>query len=716
MKQADWNPDPRAKTPQLHKDSDETRERGEPTRLINALVVDRSMSSVERIVRSLRDHGHVVQHHHTTELREIQQALNNRPLDIIVLRLDMEGPSLQQVVDLVERSTRDIPLLAYSEAPPEITRLEALQNGATDLVSGGDTTLLGLVAQRQIQELEKRRRGDRADLVRREAEQRCRELLAASRDGIAYVQEGMHVLVNQAYVRRFGFRRAEELEGLPVMNLVTANFRQQLKQHLKEHARGDTGIFEMRVNTVPGGGDSQALTLELLPSVFNQSPCTRIVVASAQGEKQLQRELADLRRRDELTGVFKRRHFEQLVGQAMQHPAPDRQSPGALFYVLLTGLRLVQVEHGFATSDQLRASLAKLLSQDGRTDIQVGHLSDSVFALLTRDSSVEQALQRGNELCRLLSGYSLKVGDQELKTTFSMGITMLDPQRGEPAALIAEADRACEIARRQGPDQVHLYRDPSAVPEQDLRAARRLLEDTVRERRLTLFFQPVVSVRGQIRRRFSVEVRVRTREDLWVAPGKCFDNAEELGLNGILDRWTLRYAAAVAERFSRGAAEVSWLVPVSINSVGDPAFMAWVQNELKPSPGMLIEVSEPAAEHHARQTAELALWLRERGLDIALSHAGARDHSTRLIRQLRPALVRLDATLTERLAQDDAARHYLSSVADAVRSHGGLSVATGITTARQLAAAWQTSVDLVQGEFLGPAARSLEFDFSQFQH
>jgi EAL domain-containing protein (putative c-di-GMP-specific phosphodiesterase class I) len=55
-------------------------------------------------------------------------------------------------------------------------------------------------------------------------------------------------------------------------------------------------------------------------------------------------------------------------------------------------------------------------------------------------------------------------------------------------------------------------------------------------------------------------------------------------------------------------------------------------------------------------------------------------------------------------------------VADAVRSHGGLSVATGITTARQLAAAWQTSVDLVQGDFLGPAARSLEFDFSQFQH
>ena len=61
MSQAELIPEFRAAKAQ-HGESDAPRERGEPTRLINVLMVDSSTSTIERILRSLRDTGHAVQH------------------------------------------------------------------------------------------------------------------------------------------------------------------------------------------------------------------------------------------------------------------------------------------------------------------------------------------------------------------------------------------------------------------------------------------------------------------------------------------------------------------------------------------------------------------------------------------------------------------------------------------------------------------------------
>ena len=52
------------------------------------------------------------------------------------------------------------------------------------------------------------------------AEKRCQLLLDSSVDAIAYVHDGMHIYANRAYLELFGYDDVEDLEGMPMIDLI----------------------------------------------------------------------------------------------------------------------------------------------------------------------------------------------------------------------------------------------------------------------------------------------------------------------------------------------------------------------------------------------------------------------------------------------------------------------------------------------------------------
>src|SRR3546814_4268385 len=71
----------------------------------------------------------------------------------------------------------------------------------------------------------------------RETERRCDTLIESSRDPIAYVQQGMHISANSAYLEMFGYESFEDLEGMSLLDLVAQQPVQDFKQLLKNMAK-----------------------------------------------------------------------------------------------------------------------------------------------------------------------------------------------------------------------------------------------------------------------------------------------------------------------------------------------------------------------------------------------------------------------------------------------------------------------------------------------
>ena len=68
----------------------------DPT-VINLLVVDRSRSDIDHIVKTLRGDGYQLELIHSDQSDETRGAIDYQPLDLILLRLADDLPTLAQV-------------------------------------------------------------------------------------------------------------------------------------------------------------------------------------------------------------------------------------------------------------------------------------------------------------------------------------------------------------------------------------------------------------------------------------------------------------------------------------------------------------------------------------------------------------------------------------------------------------------------------------------
>ena len=55
-----------------------------------------------------------------------------------------------------------------------------------------------------------------------------------SKAAIAYVHEGMHIFANEVYLKLFGFDDADDLLGLPLIDLLDAEQRRHAEGHAEE--------------------------------------------------------------------------------------------------------------------------------------------------------------------------------------------------------------------------------------------------------------------------------------------------------------------------------------------------------------------------------------------------------------------------------------------------------------------------------------------------
>lgn len=100
-----------------------------------------------------------------------------------------------------------------------------MKAGAQDVCPAGETERLMLVIRRELANLEERRRRRVLESHLREAEQRCQLLLESSKDAIAYVNDGMHVYANHAYMDFLGYDDLDELMCIPLLDTLAPGAR-----------------------------------------------------------------------------------------------------------------------------------------------------------------------------------------------------------------------------------------------------------------------------------------------------------------------------------------------------------------------------------------------------------------------------------------------------------------------------------------------------------
>jgi diguanylate cyclase (GGDEF)-like protein len=392
---------------------------------------------------------------------------------------------------------------------------------------------------------------------------------------------------------------------------------------------------------------------------------------------------------DPLTGLSNRAHFLGRLGGMLD--SEDGAATGALVMVRLVELQSLNRTLGHSATDRLLQDAAGAMVESARRHggAEVGRLNGSDFALALPDVDGlrEPALDVAARLRSLLRPH-------EGATHVVIGAVGWR-HGAAPSALLAAADQALARAESRGPYSVEFDdgADGQALGED---AWRQRIQAALAGRNGQLVEFPLVGRNGRlVHHECPLRLRLGAQGEL-VSAAQWLPMARRAQLTAEVDLLAIELALGAIEA---DAAPRS--VNVSPSSLADSAFSsrvhALVGAHARAAGGLSLELAEAGAVRQLHLVRELAEQLHDSGTRIGLEHAGERLAETRGLLEAGLAFVKLDVSLVQGIAHDEARAQHVAGTVRMLHGIGLHVYAEGVAEAEDAAALWQAGVDGLTG-------------------
>ena len=677
---------------------------------VRLLILEDSQNEAERLVSLFRNAGQATRAHRLTSSDDLGEALT-QTWDLLISSPHSENLAPEEAIAAIRRQARDIPIIQLIAGSDAEAITEALRLGAQEALPQGADEWLMLSARRELANLEERRARRSAEVALREAEKRCQLLLDSSVDSIAYVHDGMHIYANRAYLELFGYGDVEELEGMPMIDLIAAGDQGRFKTFLKNYQSLE-GSAELGCDGVRADGETLKMRLHFSPASYDGEPCIQVVIRTEGDSAELQK-LREISSQDALTGLLNRNSFLEALDSAVERAVNAGQS-ASLAYIRIDRFAALQADIGLSCADQLLAQLAALLRGHFPADAQLARFADDVFSVLQPGLTPQQAEPELRKLLGKVEAQLLDVGGRTVQSTFSIGVAGLDEKTAKAQDAIERAHR-CADELTDG-NALKIY-DPAdelaaAANRGDVVA---MLRQALENNSFRLLFQPIISLRGDQFEHYEVLLRLLDPKGEEVPPNEFLSTARDAGLATRIDRWViLNSIKLLAEHRAKGH-RTRLFLHLSAASLQDPGLLAWLGVVLKasrlPGDSLVFEFGEADAVAYLKAARAQAQGLLRLGCRVALAQFGCVLNPFNTLRHLPAEFVKVDGSYTQDLTRQEN-QEALRTLLNELHEQHKQSIVPFVESATVLATLWQAGVSYIQGHYLQGPSQSMDYDFS----
>ncbi len=682
---------------------------------IELLIVDQSLNDAEKHISTLRNASLAVHANRVTDESTLLEALEQEDIDLIICSADHTELELPATQALCARARPDLPLVViYKDQDPEVL-LQAMREGARDVVAMEDDEHLQLVIKRELSDLRTRQKLKLVSQKLHDAELRCTSLIEHSRDAIAYIHEGMHVHANSIYLEMFGYVDLDEIEGLPILDLVTSKDHKRLKAFLRSLGSETT---RLEVVCEKSNSDTFEATLEFSPATVDGEPCTQIIIRDQSISKELENKLALLTSQDLQTGLMNRQYFMNTLDEKVSSLKSGSASC-SLFYLVMDNFQNYRSSVGVANSDKLLKKIAESIKETIDSDEIVAKFGDHTFTILSNKTASLEV----EPMAELLRSTVEELPDSQAEnSTCSIGIAVFDNTTPNSQEFINHAYQACETARSAGGNSFALYDAKEMQPSygEEHGASESDLNDLIRhaleQDRFRLVYQPIVSLQGDTRENYAVLTRLLDNNDEEILPSYFMKAAEEGSQMADIDRWVIKHAIENLANERQEGRKVNFFVNISGASLEDESLLLWVCDCLREYKAkgawLTFQIKDNDLRTHTQSAKKLIDGLKKIKCQIALDQYGTNQKSEMLLKHLPIDYVKFDQNLLQNLANTQQLQDTLKQLNTSAISHSVKTIALGIEDANSLAILWTVGVNYIQGHFLQEPSINISYDFN----
>lgn len=687
--------------------------------LLRLLTIFETSEEAEAHINILRKAGHIVRDMRVEDEEDMLSALDENPVDLVLAKLNIPGFSARHALDVINRSGRDIPLIAIIPAGSVESRTtEVLQAGARDAVLENQTERFKHAIKREVNDLKNRRAQRKCEQMLYETEKRARALIDSSRDAIAYVHEGMHIYANQAYLKMFGYDEPNDIQGLPIMDMVSSSDHATLKEFLRSYAHGKLTNSTLDLHGQHVEGKRFKITMEFTPASMEGEACTQIIIRDQGMSKELEQKLSAMSQQDILTGLYNRNFLTEQLDMLIAR-AIEGKTRGALLFIMLDKYDEIKESNGISTADMLLTEVAGMLKSRLHELGIIARYAGPVFILLVDNVDTRKASNIANSLCKLIHEHICDLGEQSITTTASIGISLINETSTLSDECIKRAERGSQQARNEGGNRSHLYNpaiEEMAEHEQVSHWAQKI-KHALQKNLFRLAFQPIVSLHGEPGAHYEVLVRMLDEEHEEIPPAEFIPAAQQMNMMHFVDRWVIMNTLMLLTKRQQQGEQTRFFVKLSAGTLTDEDFLGWFRERLQASkvnPGNLVfEISEDTALNYLKQAKQINTGLKELNCRTSLENFGVEQNTFQSLKHLPVNYIKVHMGLILNLPQSVENQEKVKAIAEEASSRNIQTIAAFVEDANSLAVLWQCSVNFIQGHFLQQPGAELNYDFEE---
>ena len=682
--------------------------------LVRIVLVEDSTEDAEHAISVLRNAGISVRPTRAVDAAQLKVALD-APQDLVLHSARAKKLTLKETTDAVDKTGKDIPVLAVMDSLTQESLLAALRDGARSVLIRGMSDFFQTMAQREFSDLQTRRAVRKLEVSLRESEKRCNALLDSSRDPIAYVHEGMHVYANKAYLEMFKIEEYAEIEGATFLDMLAGKDVNVFRDVLKQISRGEKPPEKLNLRAQRTDGSTFDAVMELSEASVENEPCTQIVIRQQTGNAEFAKELDALRRQDLVTGLLNKQAFTEELQKAVA-AASGGQTDQAVIYLEIDNYRKHLEVVGIDGVDTLLADMGGFLRTAAGANARVARLADHSFGIILLGRVHQACIEFATKLVKQLEDHVIDAGRTSITLTGSFGMCLMSEKMTAPQDVLNKAAESSQAAMRDGGNRLITF-DPMEKEKADEAESSKWIasiKNALTKDGFNLMYQPIVSLQGESGEFYEVLLRMNGPNGE-VQPGVFFPVAEKLGLLAHIDRWVIaKIIRTVAERQASGI-NSTFFIKICPQTIEDGSILPWLAQQLKVArvagDRLVFEMPESKVVTYLKQVAFFQAGLAQLRCGFALEQFGPGINSFRLLKHVNADYLKIDRSFMAELAKNKENQEKVRSIASEARNAGKITVAEFVEDAGSMSILFSCGVNFVQGNFLQEPQRVMAYDF-----
>src|SRR5579863_7645750 len=497
-----------------------------------------------------------------------------------------------------------------------------------------------------------------------------------------------------------------------VVGLVDETDRRLLSDPVRQVLASGAHVTLGRRALLISRADASERSIELsatpMRSAVGEQLGAVVLLHDVSEQRGLARQMSYQATHDALTGLVNRREFERRLEEAIEggHRGDGQH---VLCYLDLDHFKVVNDTSGHLAGDSMLREVAKLLRDAVRDSDTVARLGGDEFGMRLVGCPLEKARHIADDVFRAVSDHRFAWRDRIFNIGISVGLVEISRESGTLEELLAAADTACYVAKKQGTGGVVVYsaRDEALARHTGEIQWLQRLQGALKENRFHLYHQVIVQAPG-VTGGPAMEVLVRLRDEAGheLPPLEFIRAAERYRLMGSVDRWVVQTTLAA---LGRGAipvpADRSVAINISGQTLSDVQFLEFVVDCLDSTgvtPAQVcFEITESAVVANLDHARRFIGVLHGMGCQFALDDFGSGVGSFSNLKNLPLDYLKIDGSFMRNLARDPVNQTMVTAMIKLARTLNFKVIAEQVEDTAALDAARRIGVDYLQGYAIG---------------